>query len=243
MLLHGYLESLEIWDDFALELSKSYRVLLVDLPGHGESDCSSDCDTVEGLAGSVNAILEYLKLSQAAIVGHSMGGYLALAFAELFPKKTAGLCLFHSTPNADSAEKRQSRMEEIEQVIKGEKEMIVEKSIPLRFADKNTTTLQHELDRAKKMALTISESAIIGTLKAMAFRIDRNHVIENATFPTLMIFGAMDHHIPLGVANDLVAKHKKTRTVILDNSGHMGFIEERDQALKAIKSFLADVFC
>lgn len=87
MLLHGYLESLEIWDDFALELSKSYRVLLVDLPGHGESDCSSDCDTVEGLAGSVNAILEYLKLSQVAIVGHSMGGYLALAFAELFPKR------------------------------------------------------------------------------------------------------------------------------------------------------------
>lgn len=134
-------------------------------------------------------------------------------------------------------------MEEIEQVIKGEKEMIVEKSIPLRFADKNTTTLQHELDRAKRMALTISESAIIGTLKAMAFRPDRNHVLENATFPTLMIFGAMDNHILLSVANDLAVKHKKTRTVILDNSGHMGFIEERDQALKAIKSFLADVFC
>jgi len=236
VLLHGYLEKLDIWDGFADELAKHCKVLMIDLPQYGKSKTDEGENSFERIAECVDAMLTHLNIPKAFIVGHSMGGYLALAFAELFPKKTAGLCLFHSTPSTDSLEKKQSRMQEIELIKNGEKLKVVESAIPLRFAEKNIASLQHELERAKKIALTISEGEIIRTLKAMASRPDRNKIVEVAAFPTLMIFGAKDIHIPLTVANDLAAKHEKTRTVILDNSGHMGFIEERDQALKAINN-------
>ncbi len=242
VLLHGYLENLNIWDGFVDELSTQFKVLSFDLPQHGQSSCDSEVSSFELMAKSVNATLTHLNITKAFIVGHSMGGYLALAFAELFPKKTAGLCLFHSTPNADSTEKRMNRLEEVELVRNGKKILIVENGIPLRFAQKYLINNQYQLERAKEIALTIRDSEIIGSLMAMATRPDRNGVIEKATFPTMMIFGAMDNHIPLSTANTLAIKHKKTRMVILDNSGHMGFIEERDQAIKAIKSFLAVVF-
>jgi pimeloyl-ACP methyl ester carboxylesterase len=238
VLLHGYLENLEIWSGFADELSKTYQVLVLDIPEHGQSGGISDVNTIEGMAESVNATLSHLNIPNAVIVGHSMGGYVALAFAELFPAKTTGLCLFHSTPYADSEQKKLDRMHEVEQIDRGEKQTMVDASIPLRFAEKNLSKFVKELEWAKRIALKTSDRGIVDALKAMASRVDRNHVIENAIFPTLMIFGALDNHIPLSVAKDLAQKHKKTRTVFLNNSGHMGFIEERDQALNAICSFL-----
>ncbi|MHC1703125.1 MAG: alpha/beta fold hydrolase [Tenuifilaceae bacterium] len=243
VLLHGYLENLEIWSGFAAELSKSYLVLTIDLPGHGNSVCNENCNTLEIMAKAVNDILDHLNISKALIVGHSMGGYAALPFAELFPSKTAGLCLFHSTPNSDNNDKKESRIREIQQIKSGEKQKVVSSSVPLRFATNNLKRLSSDVEYAKQMAMKTTDSGIILALEAMASRIDRNHVLENATYPTMMIFGEHDNLIPLKVARELEARHKKTRTVYLANSGHMGFIEEKDQALKAIRSFLEIVFC
>jgi len=242
VLIHGYLETLEIWNDFAEELSKSYRVLTFDMPGHGMSDELSECNSVEGMATIANEILMHLEISKAVIVGHSMGGYIALAFAELFPSSTAGLCLFHSTPFADGEQKKSNRMNEIELILKGEKKLIVEDALPLRFANMNLMKFRSEVNRAKAIALDISDGGVVATLKAMVSRPDRNHVFQKANFPTMMIFGMRDNHISLDVASDLANRHKNTRTVYLNNSGHMGFIEEKGQALVAIKSFLECVF-
>jgi pimeloyl-ACP methyl ester carboxylesterase len=242
VLIHGYLETLEIWSDFANELSQSYQVLTIDMPGHGRSEVLSECDSVEEMATCVMEILNHLEISKAVIVGHSMGGYVALAFAELFPEHTAGLCLFHSTPYPDSDQKKLSRNAEIERVNNAEKVSIIEESLPLRFATGNLWKLQKEVNWAKKIASDISDKGVVLSLKAMSSRSDRNHVIENANFPTMMIFGTLDNHIPLSVANELADRHKKTRTVYLNNSGHMGFVEENDQALAAIKFFLGCVF-
>jgi pimeloyl-ACP methyl ester carboxylesterase len=242
VLLHGYLETLEIWSDFANELSKSYQVLTIDLPGHGRSEVLSDCDSVERMATCVREILNHHEISKAVIVGHSMGGYVALAFAELFPDHTAGFCLFHSTPYPDSDQKKLSRNVEIERMNNGEKVSIIDGSIPLRFATGNLMKLQKEVDWAKLIASDISDNGVMLALKAMLVRPDRNHVIRNAIYPTMMIFGTLDNHIPLSVAIELADRHKKTRTVYLNNSGHMGFIEEKNQALVAIKIFLECVF-
>jgi len=242
VLLHGYLENIEIWNDFAEGLSASYQVLTFDIPKHGESESLSDCCTIDDLARSVNATLEKLKIDSAVIIGHSMGGYVALSFAELYPSKTAGLGLFHSTPFPDSDLKKRDRMLEVERVIDGELKSIVDSAVPMRFAQKNLSKYQKEVEWASAMAMRTSIDGVVSALKAMASRPDRNHVIEDASFPTMMIFGACDNHIPLDVANDLANRHKKTRTVFLNNSGHMGFVEERDQALLATISFLEYVF-
>ncbi len=242
VLLHGYLENLSIWDDYSNKLSKEFRVLRLDLPGHGKSQCDRESITMDFMAESVSALMNHLNIPRAVIVGHSMGGYAALAFAEKYPEKLAGLCLFHSTPNADSAEKKLSRKSDIDLVINGRSDVIINRNIPNLFAGDNLGKFNSEVERAKIIANSTSDKGILGALKGMAERPDRNAVFENLPCPTMMIFGRKDNLILLPVAEALAERHKKARTVFLNHSGHMGFIEERDQALKAITSFLKRVF-
>ena len=136
VLLHGFMESLHIWDDYAKELSKRYRVICIDLPGHGKSDCFGYVHSMELMADAVNAVLEKLNLRKIFLAGHSMGGYTGLAFAEKYPDKIKGLCLFHSTANADSEERKENRNRALEIVKKNHKKFI-NQIIPLWFAKEN----------------------------------------------------------------------------------------------------------
>src|SRR3972149_4760338 len=97
VLLHGFLESLEIWDEFSNKLSKRFRVLAIDLPGHGKTPAIGYVHSMELMAECAKAVLDSLELRKYVVAGHSMGGYVALAFAEMFPQNLSGLCIFHST--------------------------------------------------------------------------------------------------------------------------------------------------
>src|ERR1035437_2147572 len=97
VLLHGFLESLEIWEELSAKLSKRFRVIAIDLPGHGQTPVIGYIHSMELMAECVKAVMDSLDLRKYVVVGHSMGGYAALAFAELFPQRVAGLCIFHST--------------------------------------------------------------------------------------------------------------------------------------------------
>ena len=109
VLLHGYLENMLVWDNFVPLLYKEVRVITLDIPGHGISEVKGEIHTMDYLADTLAAALEKLGIEKATIVGHSMGGYVALAFAERHPDRTEGVVLLHSTPYADSEEKRRNR--------------------------------------------------------------------------------------------------------------------------------------
>jgi pimeloyl-ACP methyl ester carboxylesterase len=119
VLIHGYLENMEIWNDYANALSGQYRVLVLDLPGHGKSACNMESVPMDYMADCLKLLMDQLSIARAALVGHSMGGYMALSFAERYPERLAGLCLLHSTPNADSPDKRDARLREIDLVRAG----------------------------------------------------------------------------------------------------------------------------
>jgi pimeloyl-ACP methyl ester carboxylesterase len=102
VLLHGFLGSKQIWKKTAENLARSYRVISIDLPGHGQSPCYGYVHSMELMAKCVKAVMDSLRLKRYVIVGHSMGGYAALAFADLFPDNLRGLCLFHSTAYPES---------------------------------------------------------------------------------------------------------------------------------------------
>ena len=102
VLLHGFLGSHQIWEHTIAELSKSYRVIAIDLPGHGATDCFGYVHTMDLIAKCVKAVMDDLRLKKYVIIGHSMGGYAGLAFADLFPDNLKGLCLFHSSAYADT---------------------------------------------------------------------------------------------------------------------------------------------
>ena len=113
VLLHGYLESLLVWDRFSTNLSRHFRVLSVDLPGHGQSDVISGEHSMEMMAERIAGLLDSLGIEKVLMTGHSLGGYVALAFLELFPERLAGYCLFHSHPFADTDEAVERRNREI----------------------------------------------------------------------------------------------------------------------------------
>ncbi|SDB90360.1 alpha/beta fold hydrolase [Williamwhitmania taraxaci] len=243
LLLHGYLESQEIWFSFTEKLIKQgHRVITLDLPGHGFSGSVGSEHTMDHLAGAVNTVLLEQKVEKCLVVGHSMGGYVALAFAKVYPEKLAGLCLFHSTPNPDSEEKKANRDREIELIKAGKKELIVKTHIPNAFAKENLKRCTDMVEEATLMALETENEGIIANLNGMKSRPDSTEFLKTVTQPVLMIFGAKDSYIVPEVASELANKFSMHSTVILENSGHMGFIEEEKRSIEIISEFEKKVF-
>ncbi|RPI44516.1 MAG: alpha/beta hydrolase [Bacteroidetes bacterium] len=234
LLVHGYLESHEIWDGFIRDQLGGFRVIAPDLPGHGRSGIWGETHTMEDLAGSLHSIMEAEGIRTAWMVGHSMGGYVTLAFAEMFPGYLSGYCLFHSTCFADSEEKKMNRDREISLVRCGKKHQIISVNIPKGFAGSNLARLRQEVERAKKIALESEEDGIVAILNGMKARPDRSAVLQDRRLPQLLIGGMKDNYIPGDVFDRLVALAPHAAVVRLENSGHMGFVEEPWRAAGAI---------
>lgn len=241
VFLHGYLESISIWNDFTPFFDKQFQVVCVDLPGHGGSTIHYSMVTMEDMAFAIKQVLDQLGIRSCVFVGHSMGGYAALAYADLFPEMVAGLILLHSHPNSDTNEKIRSRIADVERIELGEKDKIVDESIPKLFANINHEKFTESINRSRRIAMSTSDIGVIAALRGMAARKDRNHVVENLNRKVLMVFGSLDNLIPSDMASGLSSKHPLARVAWLHNSGHMGFIEEIDQAAKAITSFLTEL--
>jgi pimeloyl-ACP methyl ester carboxylesterase len=242
VLLHGYLESSEIWGSFGKELSKHNRLISMDLPGHGKSSPVCENQTIEIMADSVKAVLDHLDIGRAVIIGHSMGGYVTLAFAEIFPEKTFAYCLFHSHALADSEEKKMNREREIDLVRSGKKSLIINTNIPRTFANDNIIKLAAEVERAKDIALNTKDEGIICALHGMKSRPDRQRVLKESSVPVMIIAGRKDNNIPFGIYEQHFSLAKQTEILILEDSGHMGFIEEEEKSLNGIAKFLNNIY-
>jgi pimeloyl-ACP methyl ester carboxylesterase len=242
VLVHGYLESLDIWEEFANELAKEYRVIVVDLPGHGESGRLSNIHTMAVKADAIKHVLDHLDIYRAVIVGHSMGGYATLAFAEIYPEETLGFVLFHSHGLPDTEEKKANRDREIELVRAGKKKQIIDTNIPKAFADDNLEKFAKDINYAREIAAGTPDDGIISALEGMKIRPDRQRVLRETTVPVLIIAGKKDNYIPFELAEsqfNLAPHHSK---LVLENSGHMGFMEEREKSLKGLIKFLEKVY-
>ena len=238
VLLHGYLESLEIWNGFAEDLAKNYLVIAIDLPGHGQTGIVSDDLTVEQMAECVKAVLFHLSIENAVIIGHSMGGYATLAFAKMWPENVQGIGLFHSISWADLPEKREARDKEIELIKQGKKQLIFNLNIPRGFADDNLEKFKAEVDFALLIASSTSDAGIIASLNAMKTRKDRTNLLEKLEVPVFFGIGMKDNYIPAEKLLAITSLPDRKQVSVFENSGHMGFIEERALAVDEMDSFL-----
>jgi pimeloyl-ACP methyl ester carboxylesterase len=236
VLLHGYLETREIWGDFAQRFLDRFRVLIPDLPGHGQSGTWGEVHTMNDLAGSLLAILDTEDIDKVFLVGHSMGGYVTMAFVELFPDRLLGYSLFHSTCYADSEEKRENRDREISLVLCGKTKQIIKVNIPKGFANDHMKSLKGDVERASSIALSNTDRGIVALLNGMKERPDRTHILRNPQIPLLLIGGMKDNYIPLEVFERLIVAAPHARVLRLHESGHMGFLEEPAPAAEAIRS-------
>ncbi len=241
VLLHGFLEDLSIWDDLSSSLSKSYKIIAIDLPGFGKSGMLGDIHSMNLMAETVNHILEFEKINKCFIVGHSMGGYVSLAFAELFPKKISGLVLFHSQASADDEKAKKIRNKTIE-IIKKNHSKFISSFIPTLFAEQNITRYKDEIDILTKVSLKTKDEGIIAALYGMRDRKDYLKLLSELQIPVLFIVGKQDSKIPLEKINPQITLPKISEVLFLDNVGHMGFIEAKDITFATLRGFI-DKYC
>ena len=238
VLLHGFLENQSMWNDFIPELSKRNRVITIDLLGHGATECMGYVHTMEDQADMVQAVLAELKIRKAVFVGHSMGGYIALAFAELFPEYMKGLVLMNSTSRADSEERKTNRDRAIK-VVKKDHTSFIRLSIANLFTEENRTLLVDEVEKVKLEALKTPAQGIIAALEGMKMRKDREVLLHVTTFPKMLILGKKD-----GVLNyeENTNQIENTDVQLLSFSdGHMSQIENKAETLKAIIDFMKKI--
>jgi pimeloyl-ACP methyl ester carboxylesterase len=238
ILIHGYLESAETWSSFSKKLSKNFRIISVDLPGHGHSDVFTNEDSMEFLASLIKELLNHIGIEKVFLTGHSLGGYITLAFLELYPERLTGYCLFHSHPSADSEEATAKRKREIRIVTAGEKDLIYQENVTRMFAEENLDNFPEALLRSKEIASKISSEGIISVLQGMMSRPSRISLLEEGRVPCLWILGKKDNYIPFEAIQKRVNLPSNADVAILENSGHLGFIEEEDLSVKIISEFV-----
>jgi len=235
VLLHGFLESSTMWKDLASRISKTHKVITVDLLGHGQTGCLGYVHTMEQMAEAVEAVLKHLKVKKATLIGHSMGGYVALAFAELYPEKVEGLCLMNSTALEDTKEKRQNRDRAVEAVKQNHKTYIG-LLIANLFRPKNRKIFSDEIKTIKEEALQFPVQGIVAALEGMKIRKNRVKLFRNAAFKKMMIIGLKD---PVLEYSTLIDQTKDSDVEIVEfPDGHMSYIENKEEFTYKIMHFI-----
>ncbi len=237
ILIHGFLETSETWCNFSKELSQTKRVISVDLAGHGESSLYESPYTMCKYAEAILHVLEYENIQSPFVVGHSMGGYVALAFAENYPEKLSGLCLFHSSPYADSDDKKAARTKTIEQIENGELNNICSDHSKAVYASENLDIFKDEIKNGEKIAKQLTKEGVIASILTMQKRDDRSDILRKLKVSFLYIIGKKDNFIPFDII-DLIEMPKEYELAVLEMSGHMGMIEEKEKSLKYINDFI-----
>lgn len=238
VLLHGYLESMLVWEEFVPLLYKDLRVITLDLPGHGISMVNGEIHTMEFLADTVADALRVSGVETCTLVGHSMGGYVTLAFAERHPEMLDGLVLLSSTPNADNDAKKEKRDREIELVKAGKKEALARVAPYNGFAPQNVKRMNNYIEDLVEQVYITEDEGIVAILNGMKAKPDRNEMLRNLPKPQLFILGKFDNYIPMEVAEQLVANHPQAQVAWMERSGHNSFWEQPQECAEAILSFV-----
>ncbi|MEE9349635.1 MAG: alpha/beta fold hydrolase [Flavobacteriaceae bacterium] len=235
VLLHGFLENKTMWQEIVPSLAQKNRVITIDLLGHGKTDNLSYVHTMEAQAKMIKAMLNHLKLRRYFIIGHSLGGYIALAFAELFPKTIKGLCLMNSTALPDTFEKKINRERAIA-MVKKNATIFIKLAIPNLFTSASRLKHKTSIEAIKEQALLTTKQGVIASLEGMKIRKDRSFIYHNSAFKTTLIIGKTD---PLLSYNSLLSQVKNTKVDIIEfSNGHMSHVENTQELIVEFLQFL-----
>ncbi|RXJ52512.1 alpha/beta fold hydrolase [Gelidibacter gilvus] len=235
VLLHGFLETSAMWKDLVAEIGTSHRIITIDLLGHGKTGCLGYIHTMEMMADAVVFVLEHLKIEKSFVIGHSMGGYVALAFAEVFPEKFYGLCLMNSTPFADSLERQINRGRAIK-VVKQNHKNFIRMSISNLLNPEHKEQFVDEIESIMVDAMDLPVQGIVAALEGMKIRKDRRFVLEQLEANKMIILGRKD---PVLEFDSLSAQLIGLEVEIVEfPDGHMSHIENKHEFTYIIKRFI-----
>lgn len=234
LLLHGFCETHFVWDHIARDISDSFHIIAIDLPGFGKSTSLVTPFTIAAVAEQILAFLKEKNIQAVSVIGHSLGGYVTLAMAKLAPKNIKSFGLFQSTAFADSDEKKLSRNKVIEFVEAHGVQPFIESFIPPLF---HNPTNPH-IPEIVKLALTTPKDTLIAYTQAMRDRPDNTRILSDFQGKILLIGGENDTVIP----KDAIIKQAKmvhnATTIFYPNTGHMAMFEVPEKVTRDLRNFL-----
>jgi pimeloyl-ACP methyl ester carboxylesterase len=236
VLLHGFLEERSMWVNYAEQLSLEFEVIYIDLLGQGESGSTGYIHSMEEQAAAVAAVLLTENMERCNVIGHSMGGYVALALAEKQPDLVGGVTLFHSTAFPDAEERKKNRERVISLVQRG-KRIYINAVIPSLFAENLRDDLKPEIDRLMEIANGFSDQGIIANIRGMMERKDRIEGLKNGVFKKMIVHGELDTVISIDDAKNMAALNRNIQLEVVENISHMGHLEAPEKCFELIYNF------
>lgn len=239
VLLHGFCGSHAYWKYVTDDLSEYYRVIAIDLRGHGKSAVPEDSYTIADMANDLKLLLDKLEVEHASIIGHSLGGYIALSFAEQYKEYVEGLGLIHSTAYPDSEKAKQGRLKAIESIQSQGMEGFIDRLSEKLFAPQNLEPFKGEVEFIKTIGYATKIQGAVGALEAMKNREDKIQFLKEYNKPLLLVAGQEDQIIPIEKTFAIEGEH--VSQILLEKSGHMGMLEEPQAIIEALNTFLEDI--
>jgi 3-oxoadipate enol-lactonase len=230
VLLHGFPLDHHLWDEVVPLLEDTFDIILPDLRGFGESTTIDSQYSMDDYASDIVGLLDQLEIQKAAIVGHSMGGYVALAFARLYPDRVSGLGLVSSQVLADPPERKEGRYKSAADVSAHGISSVVETMTPKFTTDEKLQSYARSSMERQQPA------AYIGALRAMAERIDSTPLLASFHFPIVVVHGDSDSLIPIDRAREVKAAISQAHLVEIPGAGHMPMMEAREKTAEALKN-------
>jgi pimeloyl-ACP methyl ester carboxylesterase len=243
VLIHGFGEDSSIWENQAAYLASTYCLIIPDIPGSGLSAPLEGNPSIEDFAAAVKAILIHENISSCTMLGHSMGGYIALAYAEKYPADLGGLGLIHSTAFADSDEKKAARAKSIDFILTNGAHAFLKTSIPGLFSNAFSASHPSIIASLAEKATAFNNTSIVAYYRAMINRPDRSGVLAALNKPVLFIAGIFDNAVPFEQSLRQFHLPQQAYIHVLRQSAHMGMLEETTATNKAITDYLEAVNC
>jgi pimeloyl-ACP methyl ester carboxylesterase len=254
MLVHGFGETGDVWRNQADFFKDKFRLIIPDLPGSGQSEPFEDM-SMEGMAEVIKAIAEREKLLSESsevplqgdlggkgliLIGHSMGGYITLAFAEKYSHFLKAFGLFHSSAFADSEEKKAARRKGIEFIREHGAFGFLKNATPNLFSPASKSENQALIEDFIQSLNNFSAESLVSYYEAMMERPDRTAILTKSKIPVLFIMGEYDTAVPLEDGLKLCSLPEISYIHILSKSGHMGMIEEADSSNEILAKFFEE---
>lgn len=236
VLIHGFCGSKDYWEQVIPGLAEKHRVIAVDLPGHGGSSLPAGDISVETMAELIKGTFVELGLEKVSLIGHSLGGYVTLAFAEAYEDRLKQFSLVHSTANPDSEEGKKGREVAAGKIDAEGIKSFVDGLVPNLFAPGEKHS--EELQQAKEIGYGTNPEGAKAALKAMKQRPDRNPVLKNTKLPVLIVAGEKDQIIP--PKKSFIVTGPNIKQVTIKGAGHMSMYEAPAELVEVIRGFLEE---
>ena len=240
MLVHGFGEDGTVWKNQVEFLKDKFRIIIPDLPGSGKSELIEN-RSMEGMAEVLHQIIHEEDIDQCVMIGHSMGGYITLAFAEMYWNHLTAFGLFHSSAYADSKEKITTRQKGIEFINEHGAFAFLKTATPNLFSPLTKAENPGLIDKQINSLDNFSPAALVSYYEAMISRPDRTAILLQATVPVLFIIGKYDNAVPPEDSLQQCHLPEKSYIHMLNRSGHMGMLEEPQQSNQILEKFLLDI--